>query len=68
MFDDAKFDENNPIYNSIRVVYITMKSMEAKSLLQNYVFRQDGRLLQKLRNKQVEPKLAEVKSQSSGSL
>ena len=27
IFDNIKYSEKNPIYDSIRVVYITMKSM-----------------------------------------
>ena len=46
--DEMKCGHQDEIYKNIRVIYITMQSMEAKSYLQDYVFRQDGKNLMKM--------------------
>ena len=50
MFESCKEKYKNvKLYDNIRTVYITMKSMEAKHVLQHFVFREDGRIPEVLR-------------------
>jgi hypothetical protein len=44
-FLDSNEKRKPSLYDRIKVVHITMKSMEAKELLERYVFSHDGQYL-----------------------